>query len=206
MTVIPARFMFHGPAPVLINRHLARDTWLIRLQAPELARSIRPGQFLMIRLPGHSDPLLGRPFALYDTVLDDGGQPIAVDVVYLIVGKVTGLMAELKTGDSVDIWGPLGNGFPELTNLDHVGLVAGGIGQTPFLAYIRELLGTRGYGGKIPRQAAANVSLFYGVRTADLAAGVEDFQSAGACVHLSSDDGTIGFHGFVTQLLESRER
>jgi len=206
MADIPARTLFHGPVPVLLNRKLACDTWLIRLQAPELARTILPGQFMMIRIPGHTDPLLGRPFALYDTVLDDRAQPAAVDVVYLIVGKVTGLMAQLRQGDSVDIWGPLGNGFPELTNLDHVGLVAGGIGQTPFLAYIRELLGTRGYGGKIPRQAAANVSLFYGVRTADLAAGVEDFQSAGACVHLSSDDGTIGFHGFVTQLLESRER
>jgi dihydroorotate dehydrogenase electron transfer subunit len=205
MTVIPARFMFHGPAPVLINRHLARDTWLIRLQAPELARSIRPGQFLMIRLPGHSDPLLGRPFALYDTVLDDGGQPIAVDVVYLIVGKVTGLMAELKTGDSVDIWGPLGNGFPELNDLDHVGLVAGGIGQTPFLAHIRELLGQRGYGGKSPRKATDKVSLYYGVRTADLAAGVEDFRSVGADVQLASDDGSLGFHGFVTQLLEKQQ-
>jgi len=205
MTVIPARFMFHGPAPVLINRQLARDTWLIRLQAPELARAIRPGQFLMIRLPGHSDPLLGRPFALYDTVLDDGGQPVAVDVVYLIVGKVTGLMAELKSGDSVDIWGPLGNGFPELRDLDHVGLVAGGIGQTPFLAHIRELLGTRGYGGKSPRKATNKVSLYYGVRTADLAAGVEDFRSAGADVHLTSDDGSLGFHGFVTQLLEKQQ-
>jgi dihydroorotate dehydrogenase electron transfer subunit len=204
MTDMPARSLFHGPAPVLVNRQLARDTWLIRLQAPEMARAIRPGQFLMMRLPGHSDPLLGRPFALYDTV-DDRGRPTAVDVVYLVVGKVTGLMAQLKPDDSVDIWGPLGNGFPELTGLDHVGLVAGGIGQTPFLAYIRELLGKRGYGGKSPRRAATNVSLYYGVRTADLAAGVGDFRSAGAAVHLASDDGTLGFHGFVTQLLASHK-
>src|SRR5260370_3557066 len=174
----PTRSLFHGPAPVLVNRLLARATWLIRLQAPELARAIRPGQFLMIRIPGHTDPLLGRPFALYDTVLDDRGQPTAVDIVYLVVGKVTGLLAQLKPGAWVDIWGPLGNGFPELTPVDHVGLVAGGIGQTPFLAYIRELLGKRGYAGKAPRNAAANVSLYYGIRPADLAAGCEDFRSA----------------------------
>jgi dihydroorotate dehydrogenase electron transfer subunit len=46
------------------------------------------------------------------------------------------------------------------------------------------------------------VSLYYGVRTADLAAGVEDFSATGAVVHLASDDGSLGFHGFVTQLLE----
>jgi dihydroorotate dehydrogenase electron transfer subunit len=45
------------------------------------------------------------------------------------------------------------------------------------------------------------VSLFYGVRTADLAAGVEDFRDAGAAVHLASDDGSLGFQGFVTDLL-----
>jgi dihydroorotate dehydrogenase electron transfer subunit len=86
--------------------------------------------------------------------------------------------------------------------LDHVGLVAGGIGQTPFLAHVRELLGTRGYGGRSARQAAQKVSLYYGVRTADLAAGVADFEAAGACVHLATDDGTLGYRGFVTQLLE----
>src|SRR5207248_3192137 len=147
------------------NVPLARSTYRIRLHTPKLARRIRPGQFLMIRLPGHSDPLLGRPFALYDTVLDEQGQAVAVDVVYLVVGKVTGLLATVRAGDQVEVWGPLGNGFPDLHDLDHVALVAGGIGQTPFLAHVRELLGTRGYGGREPRQAARKVSLYYGVRT-----------------------------------------
>ena len=70
----------HAPVEVRENVALARQTYRIRLYRPELARAIRPGQFLMIRLPGHTDPLLGRPFALYDTVLDNQGQPVAVDV------------------------------------------------------------------------------------------------------------------------------
>jgi dihydroorotate dehydrogenase electron transfer subunit len=193
---------FHGKVPVTVNRLLARNTYLIRLAAPELARAIRPGQFLMLRLTGVTDPLLGRPFALYDTVLDSAGRPVELDVVYLIVGKATGLLAQLQPGDRLEAWGPLGNGFPELHDLEHVGLVAGGIGQTPFLAYIRELLGARGYAGRPPRRAAERVSLYYGVRSADLAAGVEDFRSAGADVRLATDDGSLGFHGFVTQLLE----
>jgi dihydroorotate dehydrogenase electron transfer subunit len=192
----------HAAVEVQENVPLARQTYRIRLHTPELARAIRPGQFLMVRLPGSTDPLLGRPFALYDTVLDDRGQPAAVDVVYLVVGKVTGLLSRLQPGERVEVWGPLGNGFPGLDGLDHVALVAGGIGQTPFLAHARELLGTRGYGGRAPRRAARKVSLYYGVRTADLAAGVEDFRAAGAEVHLASDDGSLGHRGFVTQLLE----
>jgi dihydroorotate dehydrogenase electron transfer subunit len=197
---------FQGSAAVELNETLARATYRLRLHAPELARSIRPGQFLMLRLPGTSDPLLGRPFALYDTVLDTQAQPAAVDVVYLVVGKLTTRLAALKPGDSMEVWGPLGNGFPALDGLDHVALVAGGIGQTPFLAYIRQLLGRRGYGGQAVRQAVKRVTLFYGIRSADLAAGIEDFRQAGAEVHLATDDGSLGFHGFVTQLVESHER
>src|ERR1700722_16344274 len=99
--------------PVLANLQLAKNTYLIRLHAPALAEAIRPGQFVMIRVPRSTDPLLGRPFALYDTVLDESGKPIGIDVVYLVVGKVTGLLAGLKTGDALDVWGPLGNGFPD---------------------------------------------------------------------------------------------
>jgi dihydroorotate dehydrogenase electron transfer subunit len=192
---------FQESAAVLLNRQLARDTLLIRLEAPAIARAIRPGQFVMQRLPESNDPLLGRPFALYDTVLDDRGEPTAIDVVYLVVGKVTGLMRHLRPGDKVDLWGPLGNGFPEPQGTRQVSLVAGGIGQTPFLAHLRELLGTRGYGGQPPRRRVEQVSLYYGVRSADLAAGVEDFQGAGAEVHLASNDGSLGHHGFITDLV-----
>jgi dihydroorotate dehydrogenase electron transfer subunit len=196
--------VFYGPAPVLLNQQIARNTFLIRLQAPRLSQAIRPGQFLMVRLQGRSDPLLGRPFALYDTVLDSQGEAVALDVVYLVVGKLTGLMAKLRHGDEVQVWGPLGNGFPDLAAVDHVGLVAGGIGQTPFLAHIRDLLGTRGYGGRPARRQCQRVSLYYGVRSADLAAGVDDLRAAGATVHLATDDGSLGHHGLVTQLLEQR--
>jgi dihydroorotate dehydrogenase electron transfer subunit len=196
--------LFHGPVPVTENVPLARATYRLRLHAPELARAIRPGQFLMLRWLGSTDPLLGRPFALYDTVVDGQGQAAAVDVVYLVVGKVTGLMAGLRPGDRVEVWGPLGNGFADLAGCQHVGLVAGGIGQTPFLAYVRQLLGQRGYGGRPAQRTAQQVSLFYGVRRADLAAGVDDFRAAGAVVHLASDDGSLGFRGTVIGLLDGQ--
>ena len=87
-----------------------------------------------------------------------------LDVVYLVVGKLTGLLAGVKAGEAVEVWGPLGNGFPRLDGIRHVALVAGGIGQTPFLAHVRSLLGTRGYGGRPARRQCERVSLYYGVR------------------------------------------
>jgi dihydroorotate dehydrogenase electron transfer subunit len=187
---------------VVENVQLARDTYRVRFACPEIAARIVPGQFLMIRLSGIDDPLLGRPLALYDVVLDDAGRPSAIDVVYLVLGKMTSLLAEAEPGDELDVWGPLGNGFPP-ESTDHLIMVAGGIGQTPFLALGQEYLGRRTYGNP-PRgvPAAKKVTLCYGVRTAELAAGVDDFRAAGFDVRLSSDDGTLGHHGFVTKLLQ----
>jgi len=184
------------------NVQLATDTYRVRLECPKLAAQIVPGQFLMIRLPACDDPLLGRPFALYDTVLDDSGQPVGVDVVYLVVGKLTTLLAQCQAGDRLEIWGPLGNGF-SVEPVEHLLMVAGGIGQTPFLALGRQFLGSRKYG--MPRQeiaSAKSVTLCLGVRRQDLLAGADDFRAGGIDLQISSDDGSVGHHGLVTELLE----
>jgi dihydroorotate dehydrogenase electron transfer subunit len=206
---------------VVENVRLATDTWRVRFRAPEMARRFLPGQFLMMRLAGYDDPLLGRPFALYDTVLDDtvlddtvldetdlnktaldsAGQSTGIDVVYLVMGKMTSRLAQFRPGEMLDIWGPLGNGFPA-DAVDHLILVGGGIGQTPFLAYARESLARRQYGEPArPHGRAGHVTLCYGARRADYLAGVDDFEQLGVDVHLSTDDGSAGHHGFVTDLL-----
>jgi len=186
---------------IIENVPLARDTYRLRFDCPEIARRFAPGQFLMLRMADINDPLLGRPLALYDTVRDASGEPIGVDVVYATFGKMTRRLAQSKPGDEFDVWAPLGNGFPPLPT-DHLIMVAGGIGQTPFLALGQEYLGLRKYGDpprNVPR--AKRVTICYGVRTADLVAGITDFQAAGFDVRLASDDGTIGHHGLVTDLL-----
>ncbi len=186
------------------NVLMARDTFRVRLQCEPLARQIVPGQFVLLRLPEGGDPLLGRPFALFDTVLDDAGRPIGIDIVYLVVGKMTSRLAQCQPGDRLDIWGPLGNGFSNRPT-EHLLMVAGGIGQTPFLALGREFLAGRSY-GQPPRSAgpAGKVTLCYGVRNADFAAGVDHFSSCGIEVRISSDDGSIGHHGLVTELVEQQ--
>jgi dihydroorotate dehydrogenase electron transfer subunit len=188
-------------ARVIENVRLARDTYRVRLACPEIARRFVPGQFLMVRLAGPNDPLLARPLALYDTVVDEAGVPQGIDIVYLVLGKMTRRLAQCRPGDELRVWGPLGNGFPPRP-AGHLVMVAGGIGQTPFLALGREYLGQRPYGDP-PRVVppAGKVTLLYGVRTADLAAGVADFQAAGVQVRISSEDGTLGRQGLVTDLL-----
>ena len=189
-----------------------------------MARAIKPGQFVMIRpgSEGATDPLLGRPLALYDVVRDPAGTPTAFDVVYLVVGRGTAALAQRRPGERIAVWGPLGNGFGP-PPAGPVVLVAGGIGQTPFLALGRSWLGQavmetsqRWHGARCPCGAMAATSssqpgssrsaitLLYGVRTAALLAGVDDFRRAGIEVELATDDGTAGHHGFVTDILDRR--
>jgi dihydroorotate dehydrogenase electron transfer subunit len=184
---------------VVENVPLAERTFRLRLVAPTVAARIRPGQFVMVRLPGN-DPLLGRPFALYDTFDAATGQRHGLEVVYLVVGKLTTRLADLSAGARVELVGPLGQPFPDLLS-PLVNCVAGGIGQTPFVAYTRHLLGTRSYGGQPAQRRADAVRLYYGVRTQRLAASA-DFLAAGADVRLATDDGSAGFAGRVTTLLE----
>src|SRR3954462_1103884 len=107
--------MFHRTARVLEHVQLADRTFRVRVEAPDIAAAIRPGQFVMLRLPNTADPLLGRPFAPYDTVLD-GDKPIWFDVVYLVVGKMTGRLTEVAAGERLEVWGPLGRPFLDVGN------------------------------------------------------------------------------------------
>ena len=187
---------------LLENVPLARHTYRARIRCPEIARAIVPGQFVMLRFSGASDPLLGRPLALYDTVVSAAGDAEGIDLVYVVRGKFTRLLANCGAGQRLDVWGPLGNGFPPLTTR-HLILVAGGIGQTPFLALCKEALGHRRY-GDLPRQASAcaTVTLCYGVRSQEWIAGVDDFSPLGITVRLATEDGSQGHRGLVTEVLE----
>ena len=165
---------------ILENRRIAGKPTLSASTLPRWRGVIRPGQFLMIRPgsePGGSaDPLLGRPFALYDVSRDASGEPVAVEVVYLVLGRGTASLARKQAGDPVNVWGPLGNGFGLPSSpAGPVAFVAGGIGQTPFLALARWWLGKAAY-GNADRSGpdATGAVLYYGVRSADLFAGLAD--------------------------------
>ena len=191
---------------VVEHEPMARDTMRLRIECPEIARQILPGQFFMVRDPRVTDQMLGRPFALLDTYDGPTGEPIGVEFGYIVVGKMTELMTTWRVGDECEIWGPLGNGFPVPKDFENLALVAGGIGQTPFLAVAKEALGHRSYGDPL-RQLSnfpQSVSLSYGARSAEYLAGLNLFEIDGLDLEISTDDGSAGHRGFVTELLAAR--
>lgn len=175
-------------APIVENQLIAKDTMRLRVCIPEMSARAVPGQFFMLRNSNGNDPLIGRALALYDCASDDSGW---LDVVYVVKGKLTSSVSKLLPGQSVGIWGPLGNGFPQYDS-DHLILVAGGIGQTPFLTLAREALGKQTFGDSPTRRSgyAKRVTFCYGVRSASFLAGLDQFRATGCEMRIASEDGT----------------
>ncbi len=179
-------------AAVVELEKLAPSIFRLRMACPEMAQSIRPGQFLMVRLHQVDDPLIGRPFALFDADASAGW----VDFVFVVGGKMTGYLSQLSTGTLLDVWGPLGNGF-SLAPADDVLLVAGGIGYTPFLAVAKHYAAqTR------PGNSATSMTLCFGARTACELVHLEEFERLGVRVRTATEDGSAGHRGRVTELIE----
>ncbi|NLX55826.1 MAG: dihydroorotate dehydrogenase electron transfer subunit [Planctomycetaceae bacterium] len=182
------------------NVQVARDTYRVRLHCEEIAGRILPGQFVMVRLSGCNDPLLGRPLAVYDVVPDAAGH--ALDLIYHVKGRFTTRLARCERGQPLDLWGPLGNGFPVLP-CTHLVMVAGGVGQTPFLTLAKEHLGRQQFGAP-PRSVVPvpRVTLCFGAQSHEFMAGIADFEAQGVDVRLATEDGSAGQRGLVTELLE----
>jgi dihydroorotate dehydrogenase electron transfer subunit len=126
---------------------------------------------------------------------------LGIELGYHVVGKVTSLLTSLKSGDKVELWGPLGNGFPDF-KAKHLVCVGGGIGYTPFFAVCREALGLRNYGDTSRKVHAEEVTFLYGTRDQGHAAPLSEVEQLGVKTMISTDDGSLGHHGLVTELLE----
>ncbi len=185
---------------IVENVPVARSTMRLRFRAGETFQRAVPGQFFMLRNPAGNDPLIGRALAFYDAGGD--GTNGWIDVVYVVKGRLTSSLVKLSAGAPLAVWGPLGNGFAP-PSTEHLVMVAGGIGHTPFLALAKEGLGQQSFGHPTPRPSggAARVSLVYGVRSAEYLAGVDAFEATGATVHIATEDGSIGPPQRVTDLL-----
>jgi dihydroorotate dehydrogenase electron transfer subunit len=145
------------------------------------------GQFLHVRVNNGLYPLLRRPLSLHEINPDKG----IVGLLFQVRGVGTELLSQKKAGEKIDVMGPLGKGF----NLDFPGekavLVGGGIGIAPLYPLADRLVAS----GK-------RVTALIGNRSAESVLAVDKFTAIGCQVQVSTNDGTKGLKGYVTELLE----
>ncbi|VAV85420.1 Dihydroorotate dehydrogenase (NAD(+)), electron transfer subunit [hydrothermal vent metagenome] len=177
-------------AIIIENKPLGADFFLISLKWGA-ARKVRPGQFVMLRVTGSMDPLLRRPFSVYNVEGD------TIELLYKVVGKGTTILSSLNPGDGVDLLGPLGKGFPipgGMLGNGRLLMVAGGVGIAPFYHLGRSINPIRGLN--------CDNLLIYGARTKRDTVVVKSFKNIGVKSKVATEDGTRGTKGLVTDLLE----
>ncbi|HZY99472.1 MAG TPA: dihydroorotate dehydrogenase electron transfer subunit [Candidatus Baltobacteraceae bacterium] len=165
------------------RRELAPGVVLLGLDAPELAASTLPGQFVMAVPP--SGEAAATALGVYEA------EARRASLLFFVTGKRTRELSELHVGERLDLVGPLGNGFDLQSSPRRVAIVAGGVGIASVLLPAQALI-----------RAGSRVTLLYGARTSSLLVEAERFADAGCEVALATDDGTAGYHGYVTDLLE----
>ncbi|MGV8050770.1 MAG: dihydroorotate dehydrogenase electron transfer subunit [Anaerolineaceae bacterium] len=180
-------------ARIIDQEIVAMHTYRLRLECPEIARHASAGRFVMLRVRDGLDPLLRRPFSFHRIIPKEG----SIEILYRVVGRGTELLSQCAPGTYLNLLGPLGNGFNlPRSAVESVVLVAGGIGIAPLFELMAQLADS-----PADRRPKA-VHLFYGARTAQELLPVQNFIDLGVSIHWCTDDGTIGYRGNVTQLLE----
>ena len=151
--------------------------WIV--ENPNLSKLAQPGQFAHVKVPGKT---LRRPISICDATEN------TLRLVFQVKGEGTEIMSKIKTGEEVEILAPLGNGF-KIEKGKKYCFIGGGIGVPPMLYAAKQ---------------AENPLVITGFRDKSLVILQEDFKKNGAEVVLTTDDGSAGVHGFVTDVLKER--
>ena len=164
--------MFLLDSPVTSNRRVARGMFVLAIEAPEIAATVRAGQF--VNLGWSQGPLLRRPFSVYRV---DGGR---IEVVLKAVGEGTSELLSMSPGDRLSCLGPLGHGFGLVAGSRSVVLISGGLGVAPMPLAAKEA-----------KELGMRVAWVHGARTGEELCS----ESEGNDVIWATDDGSKGFAG-----------
>jgi len=180
-------------AAVIANRPLSDDYNVLALAAPAIAAATAPGQFLMLKAGRGHDPLLRRPFSVFEILRESDGTPSGVSILSKRIGPSTSLIYHAQPGDEIACLGPLGRPFAIVEPPAEAWMIAGGVGLAPF-ATLAEALRARG----------TSATLFYGARRAEELFYLDFFRDLGVALVLTTEDGSAGERGRIVAPLDRR--
>lgn len=178
---------------IVDNRCTAPDHFLMTVRLPASFTTPAPGQFVMVRETGRGEPLLARPFSVFD--FHRHGEDCVLELLYRVAGRGTFLFSRMRPGDGLTVLGPLGRGFTIPAGIRRGLFVAGGVGVAPLHFLVHSGFRTAG------TESLGEAIFYFGARSQDLLAGLarlSDFCDLRIC----TDDGSRGYRGPVTDLLK----
>lgn len=187
--------MIQTIAKVIDNQQLTEDCWRLTLHTPEIASMARPGQFVNVKISGPREMLLRRPFSILRNLELEVGSG-GIELVYRVVGHGTRLMVGLKSGDALDIIGPLGHGFEWRRDKEAHVLLGGGVGLSALFMLGEEI-------SRKTEKLGLKLFVLLGAQTKKKLMLQQEFAALGGEVLVSTDDGSFGYRGFVTEALRA---
>ncbi len=166
------------------NYPLTQKLYLLKLKAPDIAKEVRAGQFVMLRISNSLDPMGRRAFAVGDVEGD------SIVVFYEIVGKGTYLLSKVREGEEICVLGPLGKGLFPLDGEKHL-LLGGGVGLAGLTLLGKEL-----------RNMGKRVVFVYGGRSEKHLGMEEWLKREGFEYIIYTEDGSKGKKGLITEALK----
>ncbi len=178
----------HPLVPLVCNERLGKDLHSITFRSKEIALRLRPGNFVHIKVSPEMDPLFRRAMSIHSCKSD------TFTILFRVIGRGTRLLSEMREGDRVDLLGPLGNGFEMPGGDETTIMVAGGTGVPPLHFLTQRML-------EADMHSKEKIIFLCGISSVDDISLVRVVEKLGVAFELSSDDGSIGHRGFVTDLL-----
>ncbi len=168
---------------IISNERLTKNLYHLVLAGGHMAKKVKSGQFVHLRTTDGGKPFFRRPFSIFRAKK-------AIEILYDVVGQGTKILSKKSKGSFVDCIGPLGASFcmpPK--GIKKVVMIAGGVGVAPFLA-LSDSLKNKKY----------EMILLYGGRNKDYVFNLKEFKKNGCRVYISTDDGSVGMKGRVSNL------
>lgn len=186
---------------IIENREVAKDHFIMSILLSTPCDYGLPGQFIMMRRQGVKDPLLSRPLSIHGFYQTEAGS--VLDFLYRVVGKGTLALSRLSVGEKVDVLGPLGKPFTLTPECLQVILIAGGIGVAPLAFYAEYLSKNHLCASGEPLIVQQPIITFYlGAVTDSALLGLKKVQQYSHELKIATDDGSSGYHGTVTAMME----
>ncbi len=177
-------------ATVVSHEEVYRNTHLMWLSCPAVARTATAGRFLMIHCSEGLDPLLPRPMSFHR--FREMGDERQFAILFDVRGRGTAWLSQRKPGDAITVFGPLGRGYEVKKDAQNLLLVAGGLGVAGVMPLADEAVAS-----------GRPVTLLHGARSADLLFP-RDLLPTDVEYITATEDGSAGHHGHVTELLGER--
>ena len=178
---------------ILRNEKIRPNYFLMKITLPDSFNEPKPGQFVMIRIAGLSEPFLGRPFSIYSYSLRKSSAEI--ELLYYVVGKGTQILAGLIQGSQMEVHGPLGGSYTVFPEKENIVFIAGGIGVAPLSLLAQYLC-------KNVCIPPSRMSFYLGAQTAKAIVGLDKLSRLCYNMQICTDDGTLGRKSLVTQAFQ----